>query len=179
MAISSNHFAAPGKRVASAHDESQRGTVALWLSDPNDVVQGVGSPEIIVKWDGLDFATACYTFDLEPLEDAPVETPAPITLDAAVEAVKASCTKYGMPDYDGEAVAFLDALLAVGRGADPDDAVRNAYGVHTVEIVQMADGDQPEQVVKSMYFGIERQAQKAENGANINLDHERYFTRIV
>ncbi|QDP45559.1 hypothetical protein SEA_FUZZBUSTER_75 [Microbacterium phage FuzzBuster] len=104
---------------------------------------------------------------------------APITLDAAVAAVKASCEKYGLDDYDGEAVAFLDALLAVGRGADPDDAVRNANGVSVVEIVQRAKGGDPEEVVKTMTFPNERLAEKAESGANINLDHERYFTRII
>ena len=44
-----------------------------------------------------------------------------------------------------------------------------------VEIVEASSGD----VVKRIGPVSERQAEKIEDGASINLDHEQYFTRIV
>lgn len=44
-----------------------------------------------------------------------------------------------------------------------------------VEIVKTATGE----VVKRMGPCSERIANAAENGANINLDHDEFFTRIV
>ena len=44
-----------------------------------------------------------------------------------------------------------------------------------VEIVNYETGE----VVKRMDGGTERRAEKIDRGANINLDHENYFTRIV
>lgn len=47
---------------------------------------------------------------------------------------------------------------------------------HYVEIVKYGD---PEEVVKRMGPMSERQADRVDTGANINLNHEDYFTRIV
>ena len=44
-----------------------------------------------------------------------------------------------------------------------------------VEIVKFKGGE----VVKRMGPMPERQAEKVEGGANINLNHEGYFTRLV
>lgn len=45
-----------------------------------------------------------------------------------------------------------------------------------VEIVKYGE---PEEVVKRMGPMAERQADKVDNGANMNLNHEEYYTRIV
>ena len=44
-----------------------------------------------------------------------------------------------------------------------------------VEIVSYETGE----VVKRMGGGSERRAERIEDGANINLNHEEYYTRIV
>ena len=44
-----------------------------------------------------------------------------------------------------------------------------------VEIVEYGTGE----IVKSMGPMSERKANKVEGGANINLNHEEYFTRII
>lgn len=44
-----------------------------------------------------------------------------------------------------------------------------------VEIVSRAT----EQAVKVMRYDNKRLAEKAESGVQINLDHERYFTRVI
>ena len=44
-----------------------------------------------------------------------------------------------------------------------------------VEIVSR----ETEQAVKVMRYDTERLAEKAERGVEVNLDHERYYTRIV
>ncbi len=44
-----------------------------------------------------------------------------------------------------------------------------------VEIVEF----KTEQVVKRIECASERQADRVDGGANINLNHEEYFTRIV
>ena len=62
MAINPDHFAAPGKRVESAHEPGQLGTVLAWIE---------ASDEIVVKWDSLDFAVVTYAHDLEPAESEP------------------------------------------------------------------------------------------------------------
>lgn len=48
----------------------------------------------------------------------------------------------------------------------------------TVEIVQRATEDEPEEVVETLTCATEREAEKVERGVNINLDHERFYTRI-
>jgi hypothetical protein len=48
-----------------------------------------------------------------------------------------------------------------------------------VEIVKYADGDAEEEVVKRMGPSSQHRAEKIERGADINLDHENYFTRVV
>lgn len=45
-----------------------------------------------------------------------------------------------------------------------------------VEIVKYGD---PEEVVKRMGPMSDRKADKVDSGANINLNHEKYYTRIV
>lgn len=49
---------------------------------------------------------------------------------------------------------------------------------HYVEIVEM-DDDGKERVEKRMGPMGERKAEKVERGVSINLNHERYFTRVV
>ena len=46
-----------------------------------------------------------------------------------------------------------------------------------VEIVK--SGDEGDEVVKRMGPMNERKAERVERGANINLDHEHYYTRVV
>ena len=46
---------------------------------------------------------------------------------------------------------------------------------HVVEIVFYDD----ESVIKRVECQSERHAEKVEDGININLNHEKYFTRIV
>lgn len=51
-----------------------------------------------------------------------------------------------------------------------------------VEVVEMAEKDTagPEKVIKRMGPILrERDAERLKNGADINLNHERFFTRIV
>ena len=55
----------------------------------------------------------------------------PITLTGAIEAVKNECARRDVPDFNGESIMFLDALLALADG-DADnaaDAVALAYGL--------------------------------------------------
>lgn len=47
--------------------------------------------------------------------------------------------------------------------------------VYYVEIVD----DETGEVVKRMGPMNERKAERVENGANINMDHNRYYTRIA
>jgi hypothetical protein len=46
-----------------------------------------------------------------------------------------------------------------------------------VEIVEIVDGK--DNVVKRMGPMSKRKAEKVDGGANINLNHEKFFTRIV
>jgi hypothetical protein len=46
---------------------------------------------------------------------------------------------------------------------------------HYVEIVSFDDGD----VIKRMGPMPERKAERVDSGANINLDHANYYTRVV
>lgn len=46
---------------------------------------------------------------------------------------------------------------------------------HIVEIVRHEGGE----VVRRMSYDSERQADRAEDGVNINLNHDEYYTRVV
>ena len=48
-----------------------------------------------------------------------------------------------------------------------------------VEIVKYGDKDAPEIIVTRMGPMSESKADRVESGANINLNHEQYFVRIV
>lgn len=71
--------------------------------------------------------------EYRPRTQAEIDNPSGLTLSAAMAAVTAACERAGVDGYDGEAVFYLDALLAVERGGDPDDAVRNSYGLDEAE----------------------------------------------
>jgi hypothetical protein len=48
-----------------------------------------------------------------------------------------------------------------------------------VEIVQYAEEGEDEKVVKRSGPHSERRADKIDDGLNINLNHERFYTRVV
>jgi hypothetical protein len=48
-----------------------------------------------------------------------------------------------------------------------------------VEIIKHGENGNPEEVVKRMGPMSERKAEQVDKGANINLNHEDFFTRIT
>lgn len=67
-----------------------------------------------------------------------------------------------------------------GEGREPgvtrEQARRHPVATYVVEIVEHATG---EVVHRSANPMTERQADRADEGFNINLDHEHFFTRVV
>ncbi len=51
--------------------------------------------------------------------------------------------------------------------------------MYFVEIIKYGDGDKEEVIKRMGPIATKRQADKVDSGANINLNHEDYYTRIV
>ena len=65
--------------------------------------------------------------------------------------------------------------LAHLRSAEALAAQKRENAAYRVEVVDETTGD----VVKAIPCTSQRQAERVEGGININLNHERYFTRIA
>lgn len=65
--------------------------------------------------------------------------------------------------------------LAHQRSAEAQAAQKRENAAYRVEIVRESTGE----VEHSMPSATLRSAQQLERGVNINLDHERYYTRIA
>lgn len=48
-----------------------------------------------------------------------------------------------------------------------------------VEVVRKIEGEFPEEVIKKLTYSSEENAEHAERGVNRNLNHEKYYSRIV